>query len=517
MKRSIFFILLLLAVIGLVDASYLTYEHFNNYIPPCSVNRFLPYFSDCGLVLRSSYSVIFGIPVALLGLIHYFILTIVIGLAITTNKKHWWFWVFFQTVAGAFMSVYFMSLQLFIIKSLCVYCTVSALISLTLFFLSYLSLDYERKIIFIYTGTFVYQYFIKKIFFLIKPELVHNMMIGYGSLLGKFPFPKAMLSFVLQVRNPRLEQTITKITFKNPIGLAAGFDYNADLTQILASVGFGFQSIGTITNFPYGGNPPPMLGRLPKSRSLMVNKGYKNLGARKTIEKLQELDFEIPVGISIGRTNIRTKTSQTQSVEDIVNAFTLFEESGVKNAYYELNISCPNLYGNISFYPPKNLEELLKAVEKLNIKKPVFVKMPIEKSDEETLVMLKIISKFKFITGVILGNLQKNHKDPSLDPEEVKKWKVGNFSGKPCEQRSNELIKLTHERFGKRFIIVGCGGVFSAQDAYRKIKLGASLVQLITGMIYNGPTLISRINLELAELLHKDGYKHISEAVGAGL
>lgn len=517
MKRNIFFILLLLSVLGLIDASYLTYEHFNNIIPPCSVNRFLPYFSDCGLVLRSSYSVIFGIPVALIGLIHYFILTLAIGLAVTTNKKHWWFWVFFQTTAGAFMSIYFMSVQFFIIKSFCIYCTASAFISLLLFFLSYFSLDYERKIIFIYTGAFVYQYIIKKIFFLVKPEIVHNMMIGYGSLLGRFPFPKTMLSFVLQVKNPRLEQTIKGISFKNPIGLAAGFDYNADLTQILASVGFGFQSVGTITNFPYAGNPPPMLGRLPKSRSLMVNKGFKNIGARKIIEKLQGLDFDIPVGISIGRTNIRTKTTQTQGVEDIVNAFILFEESGVKNAYYEINISCPNLYGNISFYPPKNLEELLKAVDKLDIKKPVFVKMPIEKNNDDFLTMFKVIDKYKYITGVIIGNLQKNRKDPSLDPQEVKRFKVGNFSGKPCEQRSNELIKLTREHFGKRFAIIGCGGVFRAQDAYRKIKLGASLVQLITGMIYKGPTLISRINLELVELLHKDGYRNISEAVGTGL
>lgn len=517
MKRKIFFILLLLSVLGLIDASYLTYEHYNNVIPPCTVNTLLPLFSDCGLVLRSSYSVVFGVPVALIGLIHYFILTLAIGLAVTTNKKHWWFWVFFQTATGAIMSIYFMTVQFFIIKSFCIYCTASALISFTLFLLSYLSLDYERKIIFIYTGAFMYQYLIKHIFFLIDPEIIHNFMVGCGSFLGRFPFPKAILKFLLAVKNPRLEQKIDGISFLNPIGLAAGFDYNANLTQILGSVGFGFQSVGTITNFPYEGNPPPMLGRLPKSRSLMVNKGYKNIGARKIIEKLQGLNFEIPVGISIGRTNIRTKTTQKQSVEDVVNAFILFEESGIKNSYYELNISCPNLYGNISFYPSKNLEELLSVLEKINIKKSVFIKMPIEKTDEDTLAMLKAIAKFKFVKGIIFGNLQKNRKDPSLDPEEVKKFHVGNFSGKPCEQRSNELIKLAYDHFEKRFVIIGCGGVFSAQDAYRKIKLGASLVQLITGIIYKGPTLISRINLELVELLHKDGYKNIREAVGKGL
>ncbi len=514
MKRKIFFILLLLSVLGLINSSYLTYEHYNNSVPPCTVNAFLPFFSDCGVVLRSSYAVMFGVPIALIGFIYYFILTLTIGLAITTNKKHWWFWVFFQTFAGALMSSYLMYIQFFMIKSLCIYCTLSALISFALFLLAYLSLDYERKIIFIYTGSFVYQQIIKRVFFLINPEIVHNIMVGYGSLLGRFPFPKNIIRFLLNVKNQRLEQTIAGISFKNPVGLAAGFDYNADLTQILGSVGFGFQSVGTITNLPYAGNPPPMLGRLPKSKSLMVNKGFKSLGARKIIEKLQGLYFEIPVGISIGRTNIRTKTTQKQSVQDIANAFTLFEESGIRNSYYELNISCPNLFGNISFYPPKNLEELLKAVQKTRVKKPVFVKMPIEKNNDDFLAMLKVIEKYKYITGVIIGNLQKNRKDPSLDPEEVKKWKVGNFSGKPCEQRSNELIKLTREHFEKRFVIIGCGGVFSAEDAYRKIKLGASLVQLITGMIYKGPTLISQINLELVELLKKDGFKNIKEAVG---
>jgi dihydroorotate dehydrogenase subfamily 2 len=516
MKRKLYFVLLLLAVAGLVDASYLTYEHYANAIPPCTVNKFLPFSTDCGLVLRSSYSVMLGIPVAVLGFIHYLILTLAIGLAITTNKKHWWFWVFFQTAIGAIMSVYFMFVQFYLIKSFCVYCTLSAFISFSLFFLAYFLFDYERKLLFIYTSGLIYRAMVKKIFFLFDPELIHNVMVGYGSFLGRLSLAKKIIRFLLLIRNPHLEQTIAGTRFRNPVGLAAGFDYNANLTQILGSVGFGFQSIGTITNSPYGGNPPPMLGRLPKSQSLMVNKGFKNLGAQKIIEKLEGLDFEIPLGISIGRTNSPKLKTQKQSVQDIIEAFKQFEASTIQNAYYELNISCPNIiHGrNITFYPPKNLDELLRALQTIGVKKPIFIKMPIEKNNDDFLSMLKVINKYKYITGVIIGNLQKNRNDPAFDPEEVKKWKVGNFSGKPCEERSNELIKLTYEHFGKRFVIIGCGGVFSAQDAYKKIKLGASLVQLITGMIYQGPTLISQINLELVELLKKDGYNNVSEAVG---
>jgi len=186
----------------------------------------------------------------------------------------------------------------------------------------------------------------------------------------------------------------------------------------------------------------------------------------------------------------------------------------LKNKYYELNISCPNLKGGVSFYPPKELNALLNAVGKLKIKKPVFVKMPIEKSDDEVRGMLDVIVKHKWITGVIFGNLQKDRKDPSFVQDEILTAGVGNFSGKPTFRRSNELIKLAYSGYGKKLIIIGCGGVFTAEDAYRKIRLGASLIQMITGMIFEGPQRITQINRELVELLSQDGYSNISEAVG---
>ena len=136
MKRYIFIILLILAIAGIADAGYLTYEHYAHAVPTCTINRFLPMFSDCGAVLRSKYSLIFGVPLALLGLIHYFILAGVLALAITFNKKFWWFWVLIEATAGAFASVYFMYLQIGIIGKLCLYCTISALISFIIFSLA---------------------------------------------------------------------------------------------------------------------------------------------------------------------------------------------------------------------------------------------------------------------------------------------------------------------------------------------------------------------------------------------
>ncbi|MDO8609906.1 MAG: quinone-dependent dihydroorotate dehydrogenase [bacterium] len=515
MKRNILFILLILGILGIIDAGYLTFEHYNNILPPCTINHFLPILTDCGKVLTSSYSLIFGIPLALLGIIHYSFVALSLILAIRFKNKLYSIWTLMQSVLGAIASLYFMYLQLFVIKSICTYCTVSAFISFAIFILAFFYLEKERKTLFIYKLGILYRFILKPIFFLINPEIVHVVMVGFGSLLGNCPCMKKILPFFFNITHKSLEQKIAGIQFKNPVGLAAGFDYHANLTQILPLINFGFGSVGTITNLSYEGNPPPLLGRLPKSKSLMVNKGYKNLGAVKTIEKLEKLQFRYPVGISIGRTNSKKQISQKQSVEDVVQTFKKFESSKVLNEYYELNISCPNLFGNISFYPPKNLNELLTAVSKLTITKPVFIKMPIEKTNKEFLEILNVISKFSFVTGIIVGNLQKNRKDLSFDPSEIIKFKVGNFSGKPCEKRSNELIELAYRSYKKRFVIIGCGGVFSAKDAYEKIKKGATLVQLITGMIFQGPQLVAQINLELIELLKKDNYKNIKDAIGS--
>lgn len=360
-----------------------------------------------------------------------------------------------------------------------------------------------------------YKYLIKKIFFLINPETVHNAMVKLGEEFGKHQGMKDLFSTQFIIKNKNLKQNIAGIEFQNPIGLAAGFDYEARLTQILPSLGFGFETLGTITNLSYKGNPKPRLGRLPKSKSLMVNKGFKNLGAKATSAKLAGLSFEIPIGISIGKSNIPRCNTQKKSVKDIINAFTIFENSKVKHSYYELNISCPNLHGNVSFYPLENLKELLTEVDKLHIQKPIFVKMPLEKTDDEIIRILDTISQHS-PKGVILSNLSKNRNNKLLNPEEMNKFPIGigSFSGKPTYERSNELIKLAYKNFKQRFAIIGCGGVFNAQDAYEKIKLGSSLVQLITGMIFEGPQLISQINSGLIELLKKDGLTHISDAIG---
>jgi len=505
------YLFIFVAIAGLLDAGFLTYEHFSNFIPPCSENIL---FADCGKVLNSPYSLIFGIPLALIGIFQYGLILLATILAFQFKKRIAAYLLVLLTTTGFLASIYFVFLQVVVIKATCLYCLFSAFTSTILFIFTLIFLKKDRKRLTLAVFHFTYAYLAKPVFFQINPETVHTTMVRIGETIGSWPILKLATKFLIHQTDPSLTQTIAGIRFKAPVGLAAGFDYEARLTHSLASFGFGFQSIGTITNNPYEGNPRPMLGRLPKSKSLMVNKGFKNLGAEGTIAKLHKSGFQIPVGVSIGMTNTLKIKTQKEGITDIIAAFKKFENAKIANAYYELNISCPNLLGKITFYSPKNLEELLAQVDKLKLSKPLFMKMPIEKSDKETLAMLSVIAKHS-PAGVIFGNLQKDRKNKALVTSEVAKFPIGNFSGKPTYQRSNELIRLAYKNYGKKLVIIGCGGIFSAQDAYTKITLGASLLQLITGMIYEGPSLIMQINFGLVDLLEKDGFTHISQAIGS--
>ncbi len=515
MKIKIYVGLLLLALVGFGDATYLAREHFSQSIPPCTTHV-LPILTDCGKVLRSEYAQIAGIPLALLGMAHYLVMMC------------WLFWwglrksilaarlAVLQATVGFGFSVFLVYLQIWVIKAICLYCMGSAFVSTIIFGLALYYFSNERKRMLVEFSGKIYKFFLRRILFKFDSETIHEIMVKGGEIIGSTKLVRGIVSGGLKADLPSVSQTIDQLKFVYPVGLAAGFDYEARLTKSLAPWGFGFQTVGTITNKAYGGNPKPMLGRLPKSKSLLVNKGFKNPGAEVIVKKLAPISFDIPVGISIGRTNSRELVDQQQSVEDIVKAFSRFEISEVKHAYYELNISCPNLFGNVEFYSTKNLSQLLDAVDNLKLSRPVFVKMPIDKSEAETLKMLSVISKFQ-INGVIFGNLQKNRQHPSLDQIEVAKFAKGNFSGKPTFEDSNRLIKLAYKHYKDRFVIIGCGGIFSAEDAYEKIKNGATLVQLITGLVYQGPQLVMEINYGLVDLLKKDGFKNIAEAVGTNL
>src|SRR3989344_5586080 len=358
-------------------------------------------------------------------------------------------------------------------------------------------------------NSLTYKKIVKPILFKFDAEKVHNAFIKIGKVLGSNEITKLLTKTLYNYQNKLLEQRILDINFRNPVGLAAGFDKNAELVSIMEDVGFGFAEVGAITALPHQGNPGKRMQRLIPQKSLWIYLGLNNQGAKLISQKLKNKKFKIPYGINIAKTNCKETTFPKIGLQDYITSLKLLHNLP---AYLTLNISCPNAFGGQDFASPKLYESLLKEVDKLNLSQPVFVKISPDTTKSDLDKIISISHKHK-VNGFILTNLSKKHKFNSGK---------GGLSGKPAEKRSNELIKYfykklkskTNKKTKSRYIIIGVGGIFSAENAYKKIKLGANLVQLITGMIFEGPGLIGDINCGLVRLLKKDGYKNISEAVG---
>lgn len=347
---------------------------------------------------------------------------------------------------------------------------------------------------------------------MIDPEKMHDGMGKVGSFLGSNFVTQKIASLFFNYQSSLLEQKILGINFKNPIGLAAGFDKDAKLTDILPHVGFGFEEAGSVTGEYCAGNPRPRLWRLKKSQALVVYYGLKNEGSEKIAKRLKKKKFSFPLGISIAKTNCRATASKEAGIKDYLKAYEQLKDIG---DYITINVSFPNAFGGQPFTDPKDLNDLLEAICAVKNDKPIFLKLPPDLSHAEMDEILKIAEHYK-ISGFVSSNLTKDRQNKTMMDLIIDKNipEYGGISGKPVEALANEQIRYLYKNGKGKFIIMGCGGVFSAADAYKKIKLGASLIQLITGMIYEGPQLISEINQGLTELLKKDGYKNISEAIG---
>ncbi len=243
---------------------------------------------------------------------------------------------------------------------------------------------------------------------------------------------------------------------------------------------------------------------------MVVNYGLKNEGCEAIIKRLSGQKFQIPIGINFAKTNSPDTVDLQKGVDDYLKVYRTFIKTGIGD-YFTINISCPNTYGGEPFVEPEKLDKLLQAVRTIPSDKPIFIKLP---ADLEKMTLDQIIElsrKYK-IAGFIATNLTKNRNSPKIIEQDLPP--VGGLSGKVVEELANEQIKYIYHKAKSEFVIIGCGGVFSAEDAYKKIKLGASLIQQVTGMIFEGPQLISEINLGLVELLKRDGLTNISQAIG---
>ncbi len=333
--------------------------------------------------------------------------------------------------------------------------------------------------------------------------------------MGRIPGVAPVMSALLRVSHPSLRVTVAGIAFENPVGLAAGFDHEGKLPLLVGALGFGFESIGTVTDGAYGGNAYPRLKRLVKSRAILVNKGFKSSGMAHVLARLSGQRWRVPIGISVGRTNTAAHEDHEDAIADILSALQKAKGSGVPFSYYELNISCPNLLKDISFYEPERFAQLLGALGGLGLDKPLFVKMPISLPDAEIDALIDVALRFP-VAALIFGNLQHDRAHPSLDRAEIGPHAShrGNLSGMPCQARSDELVARAYRRSAGKIAIIGCGGIFTAADAYRKIRHGASLVQLATATIFEGPQIAAELCADLPKLLARDGFTHLSEAVG---
>lgn len=360
---------------------------------------------------------------------------------------------------------------------------------------------------------FKYQKILKPILFKFDPEFVHDRFLLVGGLLGSNVVTRKITAALFRYRHPALEQEIHGIKFANPVGLSAGFDKDANLINSLPAVGFGFAEIGSITLHPYEGNPKPRLFRLKKSQGLVVYYGLKNIGVQKIIQKIQKRKVrDFPLSISIAKTNADSTASEEGGINDYLECLHEVIASDIGN-FYTINISCPNTFGGEPFTTSEKLDRLLKKLVSLKPAKPMFVKMPINLSWEDFDKLLQVIVKYE-LQGVVIGNLNKDHQSETIK-DEIPAHIKGGISGKPTWELSNDLIARTYKQYGGRLTIIGVGGIFTAEDAYHKLKLGASLVQLITGMIFEGPQVIGEINKGLVRLLKEDGFENIGEAVGA--
>lgn len=344
-----------------------------------------------------------------------------------------------------------------------------------------------------------YRHALKPLLFRFDPEAVHDRFIGIGKVLGNSAIGKRLTQSFFLYQHKALEQEILGVSFNNPVGLAAGFDKNAELTDILSSVGFGYAEVGSVTSEPCAGNPKPRLWREPDKKSLRVYYGLKNDGAQRIASRLHKMQFDIPIGISIAKTNSPTTVDLHEGIADYIKAARAFADIG---DYITINISCPNAFGGEPFSDPKRLEALLGEYSALDIRKPTFIKLAAV-SDYDHLDEILDVGERYGIDGYICSNLKKN------------KGEKGGLSGKAVVNTSDDMVLYVYKKFQGKRVVIGTGGVFTAEDAYQKIKNGASLVQLITGMIYQGPQIVGEINAGLVRLLRADGYTHVSEAVGA--
>ncbi len=339
--------------------------------------------------------------------------------------------------------------------------------------------------------TAMYKSFIRPLFFKFDPEKVHHFTFETLRLLFKIPGIPTVLKSFFQISDPRLERNVFGIKFKNPVGLAAGFDKNAQLYEELDALGFGFIEIGTVTPQPQAGNEKKRLFRLKEDKAIINRMGFNNEGVQAAIKRLRA-NRKVLIGGNIGKNKI---TPNENAVDDYLICFNaLFDYVD----YFVVNVSSPNTPNLRELQDKEPLTKLLNTLQQQNEAKekpkPILLKIAPDLTDNQLLEIIDIVINTK-IAGVIATNTTISREGLIS----ANKDEMGGMSGYPLKDRSTEVIRFLSEKSNKAFPIIGVGGIHSPEDAIEKLEAGASLVQLYTGFIYEGPGLIKAINKKILE------------------
>jgi len=343
----------------------------------------------------------------------------------------------------------------------------------------------------------MYKTFIRPLFFIFPPETVHSFVAESLRFFFKIPGIAGLVRTFTTIESPLLEREVFGLKFKNPVGIAAGFDKQAIMYNELANLGFGFVEVGTFTPFGQPGNPKPRLFRLPDDQALINRMGFNNIGVVKAVKNLKKRNTSIVIGGNIGK---NTATPNSDALSDYEYCFRqLFDYVD----YFVVNVSCPNISHLRELQDQESLTKILGRLQEINYSqkkpKPILLKVSPDLNNQQLDEVIMIVEKTK-IAGVVATNTSISRENLKTQQDKIKSTGNGGLSGLPLKDRSTEVIKYLAQHSGKAFPIIGVGGIFTPEDAIEKINAGADLVQVYTGFIYEGPMIAKKINQKIIAL-----------------
>jgi dihydroorotate dehydrogenase len=341
----------------------------------------------------------------------------------------------------------------------------------------------------------LYKFILQPLLFCFDAERVHRFAVNFLKFIFKIPFVPALMRWWYRYENPALAREVFGLRFPNPIGLAAGFDKDAELIDELASFGFGFIEIGTLTPQPQAGNDKPRLFRLKKDRALINRMGFNNHGVQSAVARLKKRRAKVIVGGNIGKNK---STPNESALSDYLMSFeALFEYVD----YFVVNVSSPNTPNLRALQEREPLQNLLLALQAKNQQKskpkPILLKIAPDLTNEQLDEIVEVVL-FTQIAGVIATNTTIDRQNLQTSTQDLEKIGAGGLSGSPLRKRATEVIRYLKTKSNHAFPVIGVGGIETAEDAHEKLEAGADLVQIYTGFIYEGASIVQRLNRGLA-------------------